>query len=77
MKFEENLKKLEATVRRMESGDMPLDAMISAFEEGRALVKECRDDLEAIRLKIEKVTSSGVEPVEVVKNASGEDDIAI
>ena len=78
MKFEDNLKSLEQIVRRMESGEMKLDEMIAAFEEGRALVKKCQDDLESIRLKIEKVTAAGgVEPVPVVKNASGEDDIGI
>ncbi len=66
MKFEENLKKLETLVAQMERGEMNLDEMIQAFEEGRALVKTCQDDLEAIRLKIEKVTKSGaVEPLNV------------
>ncbi len=77
MKFEDNLKKLEDLVRRMESGELKLDEMIAAFEEGRTLVKTCRDDLESIRLKIEKVTASGTEPVSVVKNAAGEPDIAL
>ena len=41
-------------------------------------MKTCQEDLESIRLKIEKVTASGdVEEVPVVKNASGEDDIGI
>ncbi len=66
MKFEENLKKLETLVAKMEHGEMNLDEMIQAFEEGRTLVKTCQDDLEAIRLKIEKVTKSGaVEPLNV------------
>ena len=78
MKFEENLKNLEQVVRRMESGEMKLDEMISAFEKGRALVKACQSDLEGIRLKIEKVTAQGgVEQVPVVANASGQDDIAM
>ena len=39
---------------------------------------DCRTDLEAIRLKIEKVTQSGaVEAVPVVRNAAGENDIGI
>ncbi len=59
MKFEENLKTLEALVAKMESGQLNLDEMIQAFEQGRALVKTCQDDLESIRLRIEKVTKSG------------------
>jgi len=77
MKFEDNLGKLENLVRRMESGDMKLDDMIKAFEEGRKLVETCQADLESIRLKIEKVTASGTEDIPIVKNASGQDDIAL
>ena len=35
MKFEDNLAKLEDTVKKMESGELSLDDMISSFEEGR------------------------------------------
>ena len=66
MKFEDNLKQLETLVGRMESGEMNLDEMITAFEEGRKLVAECQKDLDSIRQRIEKVTSSGaVEPLAV------------
>ena len=63
--FEANLKKLEALVSQMERGELNLDEMISSFEVGQALVKQCQQDLESIRLKIEKVTKNGV--VEGVK----------
>ena len=59
MNFEDNLKKLEQLVAKMESGDMKLDDMIKAFEEGRKLVDACQKDLESIRQRIEKVTKSG------------------
>ncbi len=59
MKFEDNLKKLEALVGRMESGEMKLDDMIRSFEEGRKLVESCQQDLESIRQRIEKVTKAG------------------
>ena len=64
MNFEDNLKKLEQLVAKMESGDMKLDDMIKAFEEGRKLVDTCQKDLESIRQRIEKVTKGGtVEPM--------------
>ena len=72
MKFEDNLRKLETLVDGMQSGELSLDEMIRRFEEGRKLVAACQKDLESIRLKIEKVTAAGVEPVETVKNESGE-----
>ena len=77
MKFEENLKTLEDLVRRMQSGEMPLDDMIMAFEKGRELVAKCQAELEAIRLKIDKVTASGVAPVEVVETPAGEPDVKL
>ena len=66
MKFEENLEKLETLVGKMESGEMKLDEMIAAFEEGRKLVAECQQNLESIRMRIEKVTAGGaVEKLEL------------
>ena len=59
MKFEDNLKKLEELVAKMESGGLDLDTMIKSFEEGRKLVDVCQKDLESIKLRIEKVTKSG------------------
>ena len=59
MKFEDNLKKLEGLVAKMESGEMNLDEMIKAFEEGRKLVTDCQKDLDSIRQRIEKVTKDG------------------
>ena len=59
MKFEDNLKRLEALVAKMESGELGLDDMIAAFERGRKLAEECQKELDAIRLRIEKVTKSG------------------
>lgn len=66
MKFEDNLKQLEGLVGKMESGEMNLDEMIKAFEEGRKLVTECQKDLDSIRQRIEKVTKDGTtEPLNV------------
>ena len=66
MKFEDNIKKLEGLVAKMESGEMGLDDMIKAFEEGRKLVTECQKDLDSIRQRIEKVTKEGsVEPLNI------------
>ena len=66
MKFEDNLKRLEGLVGKMESGEMNLDEMIKAFEEGRKLVTECQKDLDSIRQRIEKVTKDGsVEPLNI------------
>ncbi len=73
MKFEDNLKRLEELVRKMESGGLSLDEMIAAFEDGRRLVETCRTELESIRLRIEKVTAAGTTPVAV--KADGDIDL--
>ena len=59
MKFEDNLKALEGLDAKMESGELGLDDMIAAFERGRKLAEECQKELEAIRLRIDKVTKAG------------------
>jgi exodeoxyribonuclease VII small subunit len=59
MAFEDKLKTLEEIVQKMGSGEMKLDEMIKAYEEGQKLVADCSKELEAIRLRIEKVTKSG------------------
>ena len=65
MNFEEKLKKLEETVSLMETGALSIDDMIKKFEDGQKLAAECQKELEAIRLKIEKVTA----PEKVVSNS--------
>jgi exodeoxyribonuclease VII small subunit len=60
--FEEALKKLEKIVDDMESGELPLETMLSRFEEGTRLVKVCQSKLEEADLKIQKLE----------KNAAGE-----
>ena len=62
MPFEEALKKLEKIVDDMEGGELPLETMLSHFEEGTRLVKVCQGKLEEAELKIQKLE----------KNAGGE-----
>ena len=63
--FEASLKKLEQLVAEMESGQLPLDDMMSRFEEGRRLVAACTAELESVRQRIEKVVSAPGEPPKV------------
>ena len=65
MKFEENLARLENLVAQMEGGKLSLDDMMSNFEEGKKLVASCTQELESIRLRIEKVVSGNQEPPQV------------
>lgn len=64
MSFEDALRALEDVVRRLESGDVPLDDSISLYERGEALRKHCQARLDAAQARIERiVTGPGGEPV--------------
>ena len=58
LRFEEALKKLEAIVEAMESGQLPLETMLAKFEEGTRLVAACQAKLEEAELKIQKLEKS-------------------
>jgi exodeoxyribonuclease VII small subunit len=60
--FEEALKKLEAVVEAMESGDLPLETLLAQYEEGAKLVQICQEKLAEAELKIQQLE----------KNAAGE-----
>lgn len=62
MPFEKALEALEAVVARMESGNMPLDEMMKAYEEGRALSDICGKKLTEVERKIEVLRKKGGEP---------------
>jgi exodeoxyribonuclease VII small subunit len=53
--FEEALQKLESIVETMESGELPLETLLTRFEEGTRLVKVCQSKLEEAELKIQKL----------------------
>ncbi|HBM06429.1 MAG TPA: exodeoxyribonuclease VII small subunit, partial [Erythrobacter sp.] len=45
MSFEQALRELESVVRRLESGDVPLDESIDLYERGEQLRKACQSRL--------------------------------
>ena len=57
MSFEEALSALEATVRRLESGDVPLDESIALYERGEKLRVACQARLDAAQAKIDKIVT--------------------
>jgi exodeoxyribonuclease VII small subunit len=61
--FEDALGKLESIVETMESGEMPLDQLLTRFEEGTRLVKFCQDNrCRGLRIQQLEAGSTG-EPV--------------
>lgn len=58
LSFEEALGHLEAVVKALEQGDLPLDDAVVAFELGNKLKRRCEGKLQEAKLKIEKVVRS-------------------
>jgi exodeoxyribonuclease VII small subunit len=52
-RFEVSLKKLEEMVRRLESGDLPLEDSLKAFEEGVRHAALCARKLSEAEQKVE------------------------
>ena len=51
-KFEDAMKELEEIVKRLESGDLPLEESLKIFEEGIALSRYCFKKLEEAEKKV-------------------------
>ena len=65
--FEKALARLEEIAAEMESGELGLEKMVAAFEEGQKLVKLCSSKLNEVEKKIEMLVknsdgSVGTEP---------------
>ena len=65
--FEKALARLEEIAAEMESGDLGLEKMVAAFEEGQKLVKLCSSKLYEVEKKIEML----------VKKQDGERDFVV
>lgn len=57
--YEQALAELEQLVARMESGDLPLEQLLAAYQRGAELLQFCRDKLQAVEAQI-KVLDEGV-----------------
>ena len=57
MSFEDALRALEDVVRKLESGDVPLDESIDLYERGEALRMHCQKRLDAAQARIEKIVA--------------------
>ena len=58
LSFEENLEKLEGIVKKLESGEVPLDDAIKEFTEAMNLAKTCDEKLKNAEEAITKLVNS-------------------
>lgn len=56
--YEAAMQELETLVRRLESGEMPLDQLLSGYQRGAVLLQFCRERLQAVEDQI-KVLDEG------------------
>ncbi|MBS1261792.1 MAG: Exodeoxyribonuclease 7 small subunit [Calditrichaeota bacterium] len=57
--FEQELKRLESIVTKLEQGGLPLEENLKLFEEGQKVLKRCRTTLEQAQVRVEKLLSGG------------------
>ncbi|MDQ0188367.1 exodeoxyribonuclease VII small subunit [Alicyclobacillus cycloheptanicus] len=80
--FETAMKKLEETVRRLESGDLTLTESIERYKESMQLVQFCRQQLDQAELEISKLVEGpdgiALEPLDPVDmpSANGQNEQA-
>ena len=56
--YESALQELEQIVTRLDSGELPLEQLLTQYQRGAELLKFCRDRLEAVENQI-KVLDQG------------------
>ena len=59
LSFEDALKRLEAIVQQLESGDVPLEKSIALYGEGDKLRAQCEARLKAAQARIDQIQLGG------------------
>ena len=57
--YENLVRRLEASVERLEGGELSLDQALAAYEEGVALAAQCQKLLDAAQQRIESLREDG------------------
>ena len=60
--YEAALTELESLVGQLESGQMPLDQLLSGYQRGAALLTFCRDKLKAVEDQIQVLYGGQIKP---------------
>jgi exodeoxyribonuclease VII small subunit len=69
--FELSMQKLEALVKQLEAGTLPLEEALTAFQEGVGLVKQCQSLLSRAEQKVDVLIKANAEGIET-KTVPGE-----
>lgn len=60
--YEAALLELEQLASQLESGQLPLDQLMSGYQRGAELIKFCRSKLEAIEQQISEIDGDQLKP---------------
>ena len=60
--YEAALQELEQLVVRLESGEMPLEQLLSGYRRGAELLAYCRERLEAVEAQIKMLDQGVLKP---------------
>ncbi len=63
--FESAMRELEQLIAGMESGDLPLEASLQAYQRGAFLVKYCQTQLQKVQEQVKIVEADMVRPFEL------------
>lgn len=74
--FEAGLERLEAIVRELEQGELPLEKALALFEEGVKVSGNCRKKLEEAESRVELLLKKGDGKVVAEPFRPGENDSA-
>jgi exodeoxyribonuclease VII small subunit len=60
--YEAAMQELEGLVGRLESGELPLDQLLSGYQRGAALLQFCREQLQAVEEQIKVLDDGALKP---------------
>ena len=62
VRYDDALAELDTLVARMESGQLPLDELLGAYQRGASLLQFCRGRLDAIEVQVKVLEDGQLKP---------------
>jgi exodeoxyribonuclease VII small subunit len=70
--FESALDRIEQIAAQMETGDLPLDDLVGAYEEGLRLIRFCSERLDVAEKRLQTITRDAAGQPQGLADAPGE-----
>ena len=72
--FEQAMAELDQLVAKMESGELPLEASVAAYQRGSELVKYCAAQLERVERQVKVLEGDMLKPFATEQEGEDEDE---